>query len=57
MILAEGEGSEPHVQVVPSLVDPVQQVGHHTRVTGVFRENVYVTRISRYLDTCMYIQY
>lgn len=42
---ARGEGRQPQVHVVLGAVDAVNQVGNHTRVLAVRREDVYVRRV------------
>ena len=46
VVLALGEGREPHVDVVTSTVIPVNQVLHHARVLVVLWEDVDVTWVS-----------
>ena len=46
---ATGVRREPHVEVVSSLADSVNEIGHHTRVRVVLRENINITGICHYL--------
>ena len=48
--VASGEGRQPHVEVVPGLIDAIEKVTHHSRISAVLRKDVDVGRISRDLN-------
>ena len=43
---AREEGGQPHVQVVPCSVHPIQQILYHTRVVRILRQNIDVAWVS-----------